>query len=316
MSEITTERTRVVAYRRGSFDAFIAAFIYWKLFGSARNQAFYSVDPFTKDFVERLINKERPDYIISIGANIERAGSFGTDYSDKFDRLNPGVLGKLFSYEVAETFPDHESDEWFHYFKHTDLSLTQTMLHHLAQDGHIDTSKPSHEMMVMRQFFGFSNEPKYVVHPDVAEQVAALFPNMLPEDFEFLDKLLYNPTSALNFFSKKSVHEVQVDHYNELVQRAKATVLLTGEDHAPLRMINSYLYSHPLITKAFAHETVATLVYEITQYGLRGKLIAPTDFLLKGKFDALSFFHNGKISGDRQVADVLLPLNTLTDLFC
>lgn len=286
---------KVVAYRRGSLDAFIAAFIYWKLFKSTLGQRYYSVDPFTNTFLRDMTERQAPQFVISIGTNLEKV--FGHS--------------GFFSYEVSETFPVLESHENWTYVREPGLSLTQLILRELNSAGYITASSP--EFVTMNQFLKFSDQPGYVIDPKVAEELAVLLPNMLPDDFSILDKMLFSPTSAMAYFGKKSVTDVSMEHFHAQCARALQTTINCNVSGQPLLMVNSSLYDHPSVISRFQDNDDPVMVYEITAMGIRGKLIAPS--ASEEDFNALTFFPIGRVSGDRKIADVLLPLTTFAALF-
>lgn len=286
---------KIIAYRSGSLDAFIAAFIYWKLFKSTLGQTYMSVDPFTDKFSRDVTERTAPEFVISIGANVEKIFSFSS----------------FFSYEVAETFPVLENSINWNYTKDSTKSLTQLILEELNKAEYIDRSSP--EFVVMNQFLKFDSKPGWVIDPQVAQDLAVLMPNMQPEDFEVLDKLLFAPASALAYFGKKSATDIGLEYVAAYKQRASATVLKASVMGREILLINSGLYDHPNLVKFFKDQSLPVLVYETMSEGIRGKLIAPT--LASADFNATTFFPAGRVSGDQELADVLLPLSTFAILF-
>ena len=307
MTDVTNNRTGIIAYRRGSFDAFIAAFIYWKLFKHDAGQTYHSVDPFTSTFIDRVLDSKRPAHVVSIGTNIQ------TLYrpESKLKNIQLGRMIPFYSYEVSDTFPDMENDMNLGevYVKLPGWSLTQLILQVLKTCSYLHQQTP--EFVIMNQFFGFNSDPKHVIDPRVADQLANTFPNMAPEDFEVLDAMLYKPTQALAYFSKKSVHSVLSDVFTEQVLRANKTETLVpmkeGRFDSFMRFINTSLYTHPLVESIFKHKTETTFVYEITSEGIRGKLIAPTD--CPDGFSVLSIFPDTLVSGSNHCCDIMLDLD-------
>lgn len=287
-------KQKIVAYRSGSLDAFIAAFVYWKLFKSAIGQTYQSVDPFTDEFTTDVTERTAPEFVISIGANVERVFGFT----------------KFFSYEVAETFPAFEDSPLWTFVRDSNKSLTQLILFELHKAGYVDQSTP--EFVVMNQFLKFRKEPGSVIDTEVARELAMLMPNMLPSDFEVLDKLLFAPASALAYFGKKSATDISQEYVLTQLTRAKSTRLTTSVQGNDLALFNSGLYEHPSVIDQFQLKQSPVLVYEIMRDGIRGKLISPSE---KDNFDATTFFPNARVSGDKLVADVLLPLSACSTLF-
>lgn len=286
---------KIVAYRSGSLDAFIAAFVYWKMFKSTLGQTYMSVDPFTDKFSRDVTERTAPEFVISIGANVEKIFSFSSFYS----------------YEVAETFPVLEDHINWHYTRDTTKSLTQLILEELNKAEYIDRNSP--EFVVMNQFLKFDSVPGHVIDPQVAQDLAVLMPNMQPEDFEVLDKLLFAPASALAYFGKKSATDIGQEYVAANHKRAQATSLMAEVLGSKLILVNSGLYDHPNLVQFFRDQNHPVLVYEVMQEGVRGKLIAPVQS--NTGFNAVTFFPKGRVSGDCVLADVLLPLSTFAILF-
>lgn len=280
---------RYVAYRKGSLDAFIAAFIYWKLFKSSLGQVYRSVDPFGDEFINELQSNLAAEFVISIGANITKM------------HTQNNSLG-LFSFENSQTFVPLESDQFWKYYHNTEQSLTQLVLKTLESQDLISANSP--EFTLMNQYLRFSSVPGEVIDQKVAEELAILIPTMSPQDFEVLDSLLHNPVTGLMSMKRMTPAGIARSNQRNLLERARSTAIVVGDD---LLLVNSSLYEHPVCATLFQNQNKYVLVYEVTQRGVRGKIIAP-----KSGGDAIAYLDDGvraevSISGTQSMADVLIP---------
>ena len=289
---------RIIAYRKGSLDAFIATFIYWKMFKSAIGQVYCSVDPFDKDFVNAKTRVSHLDFLISIGANI-KGGS--VTRNEKGFNTASGVPPetRFFSYEVNESFPTVESFENWRFFKDESLSLTQLMLKQLEQDGYLNAA--SSEFKLMHQFFRFKTGDKHVIDSAVADELAILMPNMNPEDFETLDSMLFSPTSAMLKMGRRSAVETIIEQTEAGFTSDWAKACYFDRDNGvDLVTINTTRYTHPSAAKHLSSPGAYVFAYEQVREGVRGKLFAP-----KGG-NALEYFTEGIRSGNESEADYFM----------
>lgn len=286
---------RFVAYRKGSLDAFIAAFIYWKLFKSSLGQVYRSVDPFGDDFIDELQGNLAPEFVISIGANITRMHTQNSSRG-------------LFSFENSQTFVPLESDQFWRYYHDTEQSLTQLVLKTLESQDLISANSP--EFTLMNQYLRFSSVPGEVIDQKVAEELAVLIPTMSPQDFEVLDSLLHNPVTGLLSMKRMTPAGIARGNQRNLLERARSTAVIVGED---LLLVNSSLYEHPVYTTLFQNPTKYVLVYEVMQRGVRGKIVAP-----KSGGNAIEYIGDSPdvfVSGSGTVADVLIPHSRFFGMF-
>ena len=294
--------TRIVAYRKGSLDAFIAAFIYWKLFKSALSQKYAAVDPFDGNFVADITRTNNLEWLVSIGANIKGEGTTRSEHGFiQSKEVPPDTL--FFSYEVNDSFPSIETFDRWTYVKDEKLSLTQLMLKVLEREGYLDAS--SSDFRLMNQFFRFSSSPRFVIDADVAAELAVIMPNMLPEDFETLDNLLFSPSLFTMKMSRRNAMDTILEQHRRTLEHDRAKACITQfdrvESNAKLISINSANYNHPNAASDYRDTNAYVFVYEQLPDGVRGRLFAPVGG------NALTFFPGGVRSGVESEADYFMP---------
>lgn len=294
---------RHVVFRKGSLDAFIAAFVYWKLFKSSLGQTYRSVDPFGDQFNDELKTTLAPDFVISIGANISQIHTQNSSRG-------------LYSFENSQTFVPPGSDQYWKYYYDTNLSLTQLVLKTLEAEDMVSTKHP--DFVLMNQYLKFSSVPGEVIDQRVAEELAILIPAMSPNDFEVLDALLHNPMTGMLSMRRMTPAGIARSNQLNLLERARGTAITFDE----LVLVNSGLYEHPVCTTLFQSPTRYVLIYEVTERGVRGKLIAP-----KSGGNAIEYMANATmhyatseaseiaVSGTAMVADVLIPHSRFFSMF-
>lgn len=265
-------KKRIVAYRAGNLDAFVAAFIYWKLFKSEIQQEYIAIDPFDGNFVNYLNKRGTPEFLISIGSNI--VGGTDTPNEQGFYETN-GVSSftRFFSYEVNKDYPDVESFENWHFVKDTTVSLTTLMLRSLEQDGWMSTTDASFK--IMHQFFQFNQSDLSPCCKDAAAIISLVCPNLLPEDFRTIDAMLFDPAAYFRRTSKRSLMDVLSENNDVQFERALRTAHTRDVGGSQVCLINSHLYAHPQASERFRHSSGVVFVFEQLPEGIRGKLFTP-----------------------------------------
>lgn len=318
---------RVVAYRQGSFDAFLAAFVYWVFFRNSLKQVYLAVDPFSDAFISGITETTFPDFVVSIGANVtglRTAASIG----EKGMKIGSSRTS-LYVFENSPTYEpgqDLIASDALHgdgrnlgfshlYFHDTRLSLTQLVLKTLIDQGVANHSTREYKLLFqglqLDQAFADGNT---FVPESLVQRLGSLFPLMRPSDFPQMYELLFEPTSFVERFAKKSIGDVRQEEFQELIAAAIATGVIVGEDRSKFAIFNTTHFSHPLITweTLGLSDNIPCLLYSITSKGVRGKLFMPPGF---EHATATTFFPpvpGYQFCGNDTSADVLLPHTALS----
>lgn len=275
----------IVAYRKGSLDAFIAAFIYWKHFAHTLGQGYYAVDPLSDNPLSLLDNTPAP-FLISIGTNLKDC---------------PAHI-KLFSIEVDKTFTPQENFLNLQFWHMPEKSLTHALIDIFIEQGDFDVTSPTFKLL--NQFLRLNEDHQSVVHPEIADEIATVFPKLEPKDFLALDKMLTSPDSPLLILGNKKLVKHAIDDNDRRMEAAidnRSVITTVGGEQ--LVLINSPEYNHPLVERKLLNETLPVLVYQQVRDSIRGKLITPKpDAPMVDVFSTM-----GKLSGTDRVHDVRIP---------
>lgn len=316
---------RIIAYREGSFDAFIASFIYWTFFKNALNQTYVSVDPFTDKFLTQITESNFPDFVISIGANITglKTSPMSSEKGLRVasNRTSLYVFENSPSFTAAEDLIDASASQGdqnlgvaHKYYYDQTASLAKLMFDSLSSEGVVNPKSRGYNALI--QGLRINESPDEFIPRQHLDMLASLFPQMRVSDFPRLYKLLFEPVQFLNRFQQRSIHDIRTDEYKSLQDSARKTSV-TVEFGKPLKLINTTEYAHPL----FTHETFSSgdepvFLYCAMPQGIRGRLFVSPK--VKLDYSALDFFpemKEMKIYGDKLVADVLLPHSMLSRFY-
>lgn len=303
---------RIIAYRKGSIDAFIAAFVYWSFFGSGNGQTYVSVDPFSDRFLKKVTRNAFPEYIISIGANL--SNMTGQDFIGDHEMAIGACNTDLYSFENSPTFTPGESFNSksesggvaHRYFYDTSKSLTKLVLETLVSEHGFDEKHRVYQVLDQGLNFnaGLENNP-------LIQKIGVLFPEMRPDDFRDMHAMLFEPLNFVERFSKKSLDDVKYEEWRNMLHNVRATQITSEVAGIPLVLYNTVNYAHPLfVWDTFQNEQEAPVfLYSVNEQGVRGRLLFPKTKDYAG-VNAINFFPHApgyQFCGDVYSADVLLP---------
>jgi hypothetical protein len=295
---------QIVAYQKGSVDAFVAAFIYWKVFKSVRKQTYHSVDVFSDKFERELTGRTSAEFVVSIGANIRRV-FHGT---------------RLYAFENNRYDDKNISCEMHTYQVDPDVSLTWLMIQTLVKDGYLSTTDSTY--LILKQFFQFNPSKTKFICEKADDYIKTVLPDLEVKDFETLSKKLYSPMSALIGNIKKTEYVRQMDMYHKKLAKARTNKIQIWRDmliecgdpvKAPVLFFNTDLYQHPRACEDFQDEDHFVFVYQMSEDGARGKIIAPKNNRFLTTCRGLFHFTH-KYHGSKSMGEVLLPHSVFSEL--
>lgn len=334
MSSIFRTGRTVVVFRQNNLDAFIAAFVYWWLFGKdsirpsdtlhfeAPKIEFRAVDPLDMSFHEQHAPAEevpkigkldfigRGDVVISIGTHLGAVPA----------------ASSFFSYENDESFTPFQSLDGYVSYYERDWTLTRLMLSSLIDAGHL--SRTDRTFMALNQFFRFyggQDEAGFGFDPKVSERILMHFPNLAVEDFLELNKLISDPLAFLDdkrqitpeaALAQRTVAQAVEAYERGTVIEVPSLYYPNGDvlsESVPLRLINSELVNHPAAQELFAPQrpTEAVCVYHTSAAGVRLKWLSSERY---GE-DALNIFPSDRPHiGSAHAADWLVTTRDLSSL--
>ena len=314
----------LVLFRKNNLDAFVAAFIYWWLFGKdsvrptdtiiadAPKINFKTVDVFEnvhqRDFTFKPWSPKIQGYI----------GTGDTLLSVGINLAHVPAASMFFSYENDTTFErtyhenehivpiDGEMPEGCQYFYDPRKKLTELMLESLIAAKHLTTSDKN--FIVLNQFFQFvdGKSEGFKIHDAVAEKLLTYFPLLRVEDFKELSVAITDPLSFMEGRRKRTPEDAVRENERrrlhqafDLASKAEAYERQTGIELYLVNSDQALSELGPLYLK-----DNAAFIYRMVPNGVRGHYFSSS----QGE-NALRVFPEGRpVIGNERQAEWFITL--------
>ena len=310
------KKDRIVAYRKGDLDAFLAAFVYWAVAGRDEHSLtlkpiqYMAIDPLDVDTHNRLTKATQylDRNIFALG-NMDQLISIGANF------FVPMPGSKLFSYENTVRVPEYPLDPdmgtvsypelGLNYRTDTTKSLFQAVCDDLSSVGLLDVNGTTFKMI--QQFLQLETHMGYCKpNQKVAEEIAIIMPDLSPSDFPKLARMLGSPLNPMRSTkNKKEARRAEELMQYQRQQFANAKVgatTLNLSQNEQLLVVNTDLSLHPLAAEFLRDEELPVFAYQLNNDHARGRLFSPK----QGTFRGWSL-PVGRHYGNQSWMDVIMP---------